>query len=87
MSKIKNVGSGFISLNESLLNLRAFKEIKKEYLGFEVDDDQYFAISFTPISPKLEDLENGVEGTWLVSYSDEKERDDDFDTIQESLRS
>lgn len=87
MSKIKNVGSGFISLNESLLNLRAFKEIKKEYLSFEVDDDQYFSISFTPINPKLEDLENGVEGTWLIRYSDEKERDDDFDTIQESLRS
>ncbi|WP_194975556.1 hypothetical protein [Aquiflexum lacus] len=85
MNKIKNAGNGFVELNGSLLNLKAFKEINKEYLGFESDDGKDYSISFTPISPSKEDWENGVERTWHIRYSDEKERDSDFEIIQESL--
>jgi hypothetical protein len=85
MSRIKKVGGGFISLDGSLLNLKAFKEVKKEYLGYESDDGQDFSISFTPITPSKEDFENGVEGTWNVCYSTDKERDEDFEVIQESI--
>jgi hypothetical protein len=87
MSRIKNAGGGFIDLDGGLLNLKAFKEIKKEYLGYEADEGKDFSISFTPLSPSKDDFENGVEGTWHVSYSDEKERDSDFERIKESLNS
>lgn len=86
MSRIKNVGGGFIDLDGGLLNLKAFKEIKKEYLGYQTEDGKDFSISFTPITPSKENIKNGVEGTWHVCYIEEKERDEDFEIIKESLK-
>lgn len=87
MNRITKTGNGFISLDGTLLNLKAFKSIKKEYLGYDTQDGKGFSIAFTPITPSKENIENGVEGTWHVTYIEEKQRDEDFEVIQESLKS
>lgn len=86
MAKIEKIGNGFISVNGALINLKAFKEIKKEELGlFEADDGEVFSIAFTPLYAKPGDLRNGVEGTWHATYQDEKLRDSDFEEIKDCL--
>jgi hypothetical protein len=86
MTRIKNIGNGFISLDGDPINLKEFKEIKKEQLGlFDADNDEYYAIAFTPSQTKPEDHENGVDGTWHVTYQDENLRDKDFEEIEKCL--
>lgn len=87
MTRIKNIGNGFISLDGDPINLETFKEIKKENLGiFDAENEEYYAIAFTPKHKKPEDLENGVDGTWLLTYQDEKIRDKDLEEIEKCLR-
>ncbi|OKS88205.1 hypothetical protein RG47T_3669 [Mucilaginibacter polytrichastri] len=42
-------------------------------------------IGFTPFIPSNEDLENGVEGTWVITYETVSERDEDFKLIETVL--
>ncbi|GEM_PF-3079266 len=86
MHRITIVGNGSILLDGDLLNLKVFKDIKKEYFGLQTQGGKDFSISFTPITPTKENIENGVEGTWQVTYIGKKGTKKDSEVIQESIK-
>ncbi|SFT08395.1 hypothetical protein [Mucilaginibacter polytrichastri] len=79
MAKLTRAGSGFIKYGDELINLIGYKGITK------IDEMDDSMIGFTPFIPSNEDLENGVEGTWVITYETVSERDEDFKLIETVL--
>lgn len=85
MAKFQKVGSGFVKHEETLLNLKAYKEI--ENVGVALWEGKEGGIKFTPLQPSKEDYENNIDGSSYVIYSkgEEQELEEDFKLIQEAL--
>lgn len=84
--RIKPAGKGFVKVDNNLLNLNEYKAISRNPLNYNEDPDQriFYSIGFTPNQPTPKDIENGVDGTWFISYHDEKDKKDfeaDFKTL------
>jgi hypothetical protein len=88
--RIISAGNGFIKLDDELINLSEYLSIKKENMGLNEDPDENMAhaIKFTPKVPTKENTENGVDGSWFITYKQENEIDfiEDFDAIQYALK-
>jgi hypothetical protein len=84
MSKIKAIGNCFIKINDSLINLKAFKSITIKTIGRGDPDGNVCGIEVTPLTPSLADVQNGVDGAaFLTLYKsgEEKIAEIDMDAI------
>lgn len=81
MRRIKPAGKGFVSLDGGLINLNEYKSIRPEILGLFEDPtgNDVYAIAFTPLNPSHENIKNGVDGTWLITYKENEKRDFEAD--------
>lgn len=78
MSKrIKPAGRGHVILSGNIINLNEYKEILRNPLGGYDDPDRKitYSIGFVPKTPSAKDLENGVDGRWYVTYTQEEKKD------------
>jgi hypothetical protein len=86
MPKIKAIGNGFIQIEETLINLSQYKEIKKYSFGYDEDPDgkSKYGIIVTPLVPNEKSIKNGVDGSFMLTTYLENELSDfesDFDII------
>lgn len=81
MRRIKSAGTGFIKLDERLINLKDYKSVGPFDLGHNEDPSGRirYAIAFTPSNPSQEDKHNNVDGTWFVTYNENEKKDFDKD--------
>lgn len=91
MAKIQVIGNAFIQHGETLINLKAYKKIAKDTFGMfdDPDGNSAFRITFTPLTPTQENIDNGVDGTFsLTTYTlEEKEEfEEDYELIISALK-
>lgn len=91
MTKIKAVGNCFVQVGDSLINLNAYKEIKKYKFGYEEDPEtnSAYGIMLIPLCPNEKSIKNGVDGSFFITtYTQEehKEFEADFEEITSSLK-
>lgn len=88
MSKLKVIGNCFIQVEETLYNLKGFKEIEKHTFGIGENPPSDYGIRFTPLVASKESYENGVDGSFIMTeYTEEEieEWESDFELIISAL--
>jgi hypothetical protein len=92
MSKITSVGNCFVQVENSLINLKAYKEIEKYNFGYDEDPENHsvYGIKLTPLNPDQESIENAVDGSFFITEYTLEEKEifeSDFEVIISALKS
>lgn len=87
--KVKSIGSGSAVIDGEIQNLKQYKTIKKYDFGLNEDPEgiDKYGIAFTPMQPTQDDTDRGVDGTFLLCYTDgeQGDRDADYDVLIQSM--
>lgn len=86
--KVEKIGNGSALINGAITNLKQFKNITESKFGLhELEDGTKYGIAFTPMTPSQQNIQDGVDGTYHITYKEDEKEDyeADFKALKESM--